>query len=121
MRNEELAAQFGRRTDQLRLKVKPRPLSHAELAAAAGLSADFIRRVLGGEHDVRISTLLKLGRALGLELRRTKRDPKTGQVIEPQCLCALLEPADRVPIGDRAKSAPVILDRMHALEAKETR
>lgn len=119
MRNEELAAQLGRRTDQLRLKVSPRPLSPGELAAGATLSPDFVRRILGGEHDIRVSTLLKLGRALGLEVRRTKRDPKTGKLLEPQCLCALLEPADRVPLGDRARSSPVLLDRMHRLESQE--
>jgi len=99
MKNAELLEQFGRRVDQLRIRAA---LTREELATGAGLTEDYVYRLIGGRQEPRIGVLVALARALG---------------VAPG---ALLEPVERMKLGDRVKSSPVILDRMHALEAKET-
>jgi hypothetical protein len=112
-RNPEVRAQLKGRLNQLLWQAGGSP---GGLATDAGFTAEFTRRVLAGAHDVRVSALLKFARALGLEVRRTRRDPKTGQLLEPRCLCAVFEPVEKRR-SERPKSSVTVVAK--ALAVKE--
>ena len=60
--------------DTLRAARRARKLSQAEVADAAGLSRMTVQKLEAGSVDARISTLVELVRALGLELTLVPRE-----------------------------------------------